>query len=324
MKVRSWAGVGFAGAMAILACSGSSTTISSSACEHLYNALQTYYAKCGITVGIPMGAQRDRGIKSCEQIASVMGSTTTSGDIDSCASALEGVPCNSEKALEALTSCTKPGTLANGAACGSSIQCTSGRCTNTSTMCGVCQATAKEGEACSQGMYCITSLVCSGTTGTCLKPVYGAAGAACDTFAQRCGDNLRCDYTAKKCVAYATAGAACASTTECAAPLVCTAMKCADPPGAGGDCSMNNRCAKDLVCDYNGTKTCTTLTYAKAGQPCSSANVCESSLSCPQSKVCPMVIADGAACNPADTMATCDYAAQCVNGVCTLGPLMCK
>lgn len=320
----------FAGAVAsgvfVIACSSGGGSVSSGACQHVYNSLIAYYSRCGLSSTFFPSDQLDRASKGCEAQLSAPGSATSSSDLDACASQIDSIPCNSNKALDSLTSCTKPGTTPVGGPCSSGIQCQSTQCSSTNTdTCGTCVATAKEGEMCdSNKTRCVQPLVCTGQTGTCAKRTYNPAGAPCDSFAQQCDDGLRCDYTTKKCVAYVMSGGACTTTTDCNSNLVCSAMKCIDPPGEGGDCSMSLRCAKDLACDYSGTKTCVKLTYAKGGEACSSVKPCAATLSCPTTKVCPMVIPDGGACNAMDMTQTCDYAARCIDGKCGFGLPTCK
>jgi hypothetical protein len=74
-------------------------------------------------------------------------------------------------------------------------------------------------------------------------------------------------------------------------------------------------CAVPLGCN---NMTCGPVTWVDGGQPCGGAarclvGVCPSAGTSPSGQVCPLVIADGQACDPTDSTTTCDAYARCVS-----------
>lgn len=111
-----------------------------------------------------------------------------------------------------------------GAECRSNLTCIDGSCLPT--------ASRQLGESCIVSGECADGLVC-GTTSQCFEAGPGVEGSPC-TQAQDCGEGLRCSYRGLGglCETPGTLdiGEACAASSECAAPLLCSANgRCALP-----------------------------------------------------------------------------------------------
>jgi hypothetical protein len=124
-----------------------------------------------------------------------------------------------------------------------------------------------------------------------------------------------------KCAARQTAGGACSTTSDCARNLYCKDRVCTALAKEGEACGGQDiftSCESGLTCSEG---KCVRRTYAAPGQPCGSTIRCEQG-SCPFTgtgqAVCPTILADGAACNPADRTAVCDEFASCVDGKCVM------
>jgi hypothetical protein len=239
-------------------------------------------------------------VKYCQTELAAPGVTGSfNSALDSCASAVQGVTSTCGK-LDTSTACKSPsGSLADGTACGTSAQCSSGYCkgagstttsgsdgvTTTTFRCGTCGAKAAIGQPCggTTNTQCVDGAECntSGTSGaeTCqATPAPGKAGDPCGMSNQTCDTGLKCDYTMKKCVALGAAGASCQYSGDCASPLVCTGADlskgtmgtCGNGGDVGAACNadgFDTGCKSTLACDP-ATKTCVQTKKADPGQPC--------------------------------------------------------
>ncbi|HSO35912.1 MAG TPA: hypothetical protein VLT33_25460, partial [Labilithrix sp.] len=119
-----------------------------------------------------------------------------------CKTAVDTAPCNVLLA-DGVPECDFRGTLADGAACASDSQCTSGGCyVDPTTTCGKCAARAAEGADCTTSK-CVRGLVCNGAK-KCMKSV--ADGGTCDANTV-CEPSLSCING--KCGKGLASGAAC-------------------------------------------------------------------------------------------------------------------
>lgn len=228
----------------------------------------------------------------CMGRITLSGATIKPVDIASCASAITSQSCDDYDVGNTPAACRHVGTLANGAACGSSVQCASGYCSNAGS-CGVCMVRVGQGGACSAMTYCDYGLYCSGigTSRACAK--YGTQGASCSV-----ANNLLCSPT-----------------------LACINGTCSPLLATGATCNQ----ARDLLyggCDgYQGvlcaagTSKCTPLTYVAVGQACPSGSWCNGA-SC-FNGTCVAPAADNASCNTTSGP-LCLPAATCTGGKCTV------
>jgi hypothetical protein len=227
----------------------------------------------------------------CTPALSAGGSQATPALMEACAQAVNAETCDEALDNAQPSACSVPGTLANGAPCGSHAQCQSGYCKlNAGSLCGTCTPHAAAGAQCTLDADCQATLVCS--SGTCVGPAQ--AGAACSTT-QPCLRSLACIAGTGKCQAPLAAGAACAAASDCDA-------------------------AQGVYC--NTKKTCQQTQVAPTGQPCGIVNgglvACSGGDSCGGIKngqgICHQPAADGAPCGPdiaCVAPAVCTSTARC-------------
>jgi hypothetical protein len=235
---------------------------------------------------------------SCNTDQMVTGVARTAADLVACSQAVPGLACADALANNLPTACQpRPGTVANGAACGSDLQCQSTYCNKTGK-CGVCASRGDAGKSCTTDNGCVTGLVCAGQAGSkvCVAP--GAMGGTCNLPNQPCRADLYCT---------APSGAGtCATRIEAGGP-------CADNP----DDACNK--FKGNLCNTND-HTCFTISIAKGGEQCGllSKTACVGGVDpCSNliSGVCANPAEDGAACGG---NAVCIPPATCVNKLCQL------
>ncbi len=240
---------------------------------------------------------------------SAPGTSATPAMYETCAAALPQVSCGDLLGNATIPACkTMPGTLAQGAACGTDAQCATTHCTvPAAALCGTCAEPSAAGghcgvdSDCQPGMKCVTG---SGTTGTCA--LYGLQGAACSDT-QPCRPDFGC--VNGTCGTPSPAGTACKSSAEC-------------DQLAGAFCNPESL-------------TCQTITFAAPGGACglvSGALVlcagpgseCRGSSAPPYQGTCVAYAMDGASCE-LDGGPLCDYGAVCVAGTCQVSdPSSCK
>ncbi len=326
----------FGSAVAISACSSSSTDAATAACERLVRATRTDCSKFPSETVESNVVARSNG--ACKRELSASGVATTPADVEACAAALEKHAASCDTAFATPAECeSKPGTRADGAGCGANAQCKSGYCkigqtqvttpegtTNQRDACGTCTATIAENAVCNgTSDKCVAGYQC--LSGKCLKVAVSDVGGPCGNQTSTCKDGLLCDNLTRKCAALKPSGEQCLGSFECEPPLACVANKCDVRVAEGGACS-SNECARTLRCD-EASQTCVKLEFVKPGAACTASSICEPrGIACPASLTCPTVVADGEACElgTSPTRVCNDYA-TCRDGKCVLDdPNSCK
>ncbi len=276
---------------------GGSTTTPDKACTDYATAACNRYTACApfyIQVTYPdMPTCIARYKLLCAPAFGVNGGGVTTTNAEACATAIMAESCtdllNGQPAA-----CDIRGTLANGTACGTDSQCTSGYCNIGTNGCGVCAARAAAGGACTTTGDCTLGLVCGGSV--CKSP--GNAGDTCSATAP-CLGSLACTSGNVCAAASTTPGAACMGSTDCAGVdgiycntnMVCATISVAAPGAACGFVA-------------GGLVACTGGTYCKTTPPAVMGT-------------CAADAADGAACDAASTQ-PCISPATCVSSLCKL------
>jgi hypothetical protein len=227
-----------------------------------------------------------------------------------CKAAVDNAACNTLLA-DGVEECDFRGTLADGAACASDSQCTSGGCfVDLTTTCGKCGPRAAEGADCTSS---------------------------------KCARGLTCNAV-KKCVKLVAAGGTCDANTPCELSLGCLDGKCGK--GLAKDAACKNG-MNETPCDtFTGLfckppkatvadGTCSPFAVATANQLCGlmlsptvDFAVCENSQCIGATSMmrgkCQSFLADGAACD-STKQPDCQFPAKCRNGKCAvLDPTICK
>jgi hypothetical protein len=228
------------------------------------------------------------------QAASGVGRTTT--DIEGCAQAIPAATCPDLIAGKLPDACQdRPGTVVNGAVCGSNAQCQSTYCRKQNA-CGVCAPRVAAGESCSGNEQCLPGLVC-------------AAGMSC--------------------VAPGQTSASCDDKHPCRDDLYCKANVCSAKSGPGESCADTDK-ACDLVRGVGCnpfTHVCQNVRIAKKGDPCGIVGgtlvLCEASGMCEGATLatpgtCTAAAGDGEACGTSANGRSCLPPASCANGICRL------
>jgi hypothetical protein len=237
-----------------------------------------------------------RATLSCMTDQSTGGIARTPDDLVACAKAASGISCTDALAGNLPSACDpKPGTIVNGMACGSNLQCQSTYCNKTDA-CGVCSSRQDVGHACSTNDGCNKGLVCASSV--CVKPA--GPGEACNLPSQPCRSDVACSSSK--------------------APGMCVPRV-----GAGGACADNSDLCdftKGAICNtLANPNACITINIAKPGDMCSLASktACVGGVG-----PCSDVLFGGICANPAEDGAACDNKsvcippATCVNKVCRL------
>jgi hypothetical protein len=87
-------------------------------------------------------------------------------------------------------------------------------------------------------------------------------------------DNLRCDSTSQKCLAYADVGGKCVFSQDCVAAAYCNNGACATRVPAGSDCTASSdSCSADTHCDSTSKKCVARLADAS---DCTQSDECQS------------------------------------------------
>ncbi len=267
----------------------------------------------------------------CARLVAAPGSGLSPASFKSCTDRLATLPC--DQTPRDVAECdfdNAKGSLVDGAACASDIQCASGECgggkvDSDDLRCGTCAPRAAVGAACGSKLpSCAIGTICnypSGSqSGTC-KAV-AAEGQTCnDVSGPSCGTQLQCDNATKKCIPYPKAGAPC--DFLCAGSLRCIAKTCQLAAAAGAACPTGGECGSGLSCN-TATKVCGPVPRVPLGGACGSGQIgsCERTADCSKN-VCTARIAQGAACDPEGT--ECVAYSTCLNGVCSpVDPAACK
>ncbi|MEZ4257445.1 MAG: hypothetical protein R3B36_00170 [Polyangiaceae bacterium] len=237
-------------------------------CSQIARAACTRLAQCG--PGLFPAVWEDDAhclgahVERCERVALAAGSSLAAGSA-ACQTAIERASC-ADLAEDALSACSAPGALSDGAACGHGSQCKSGFCPRSESGCGVCTARVVAGGACVRGA-CPTGLACN-AAGACVAPV--VKGAACNALSP-CRATETC--SGGVCVAFGAAGAACEAggLPKCDAALglfcdpvsnVCRALELA-PAGQSCGVSVAGRVTTATSC--TGAGQCVGATLAQPG-----------------------------------------------------------
>lgn len=232
------------------------------------------------------GACQARMKPICLSVLQAPGTGFTPDKYDGCAKSYASASCDDLLVFGFRpAACQVKGTLANGAACGDSAQCSSGYCTmDFFQVCGVCADPVAAGGPCSKSAQCQDGLVCL-SPGTCVVP--------------------------------AKLGESCSNAT-CDGNLNCVDGLCAQPLAAGASCDPTQLYCDThlgLQCDST-TQRCVERPTAPIGANCTAGQTCRASGSCNSATgMCDSALADGAACNAGDSL-VCQYPAQCIGGVC--------
>jgi hypothetical protein len=267
--------------------------------------------------------QRARFVRACQNQFALPGSTVTPADVSACADASicgERTPA----------ACLSIGTLAAGAACNSSSQCSSASCSVPAAGCGTCSVSTPDGKSCAHGSAggpggCGPHSLCDTTmpNWTCIPAPSLDVGAPCP-LPDECKPGLYCHIVPPgpvgTCARASAAGDSCSMGAECAYPLFCnTNLKCQSPEPAGSTCAYDADCVRGLACDSYGM-TCKPVAWVGAGQACTNSVLkrCLVGNCDILSGACPTVMADGQRCDTTDSSTTCDAFAVCFNGTCTL------
>lgn len=305
------------GALGVIGCVLAASACSSgvdSSCGNYFDALVSLESQCSTGVALFDSSERASFLHLCDAIALAPGTSNFASEIDTCANAVKSSTCNGLN----LASCTDRGTLADGTACGSPIQCSGGRCDTSKTtpnpaselQCGVCASYAPLGGLCPATPCDPTSASCVNGKCTAFVP----SGGACGSTTGQCVAGFECDAKTSTCQPYPTQGQTCSG--QCAWPSKCVSATCAAPVQQGGACPTGFECASNLECDTQ-THTCQPPAVASMGQACGFVNnqyvQCSSGLVCTK-QVCVTAPTVGATCTVGQS--ECDPFLLCINGTC--------
>jgi hypothetical protein len=202
---------------------------------------------------------------TCPSSITAKGSAQTPAHIEQCINAFAGYACPDFWDSNPPAACTPPaGSLANGAACGASGQCTSTFCAvGPFATCGTCQPLPLPGAACQVQADCGRGFACVKPAGATVQTkgkcaAFAAMGEPCLTGSTPCQATLSCQgddpttSTLGTCVAAgATINAPCDTTRK-------TAPAC--------DFTLGLACIPSNT--KNGAGKCLPIELAAAGQPC--------------------------------------------------------
>lgn len=203
-------------------------------------------------------------------------------------------------------------------ACASSAHCASGLWCDpaqSTSSCAVPLSTGQAGDACSSSVACKTGLAC--ISNTCRTPLQD--GQTCST-STNCQPTSYCDLaTTHTCRPRKVKAASCTTgsgSSECAAGLYCSSSshECTDRVAAGQPCTSTAQCIEGTRCDAT-TGTCSAL--LQAGSSCTVAADCAQGLLC-QSFLgrCSSRSAAGAMCDASDACQATEYCGAGGGSVC--------
>jgi len=223
----------------------------------------------------------------CPDLLFAPGSTRTIDGTFACADEWRALTCDIPT-----PECATAGTLADGEACVTGIQCASRLCSGNTDQCGSCVPSAGLGESCDDaiGPSCTPGLTCDPSESVCFAPSPGdpmQVGDECAPSASNCypNDCRADDAGVYRCQPYPTLGQDCSEPLTCAfgdsycdISQVCLAFPAAgDPCGVDGFTGMAQWCAEDTFCDRTSEPAvCRAL--PKVGEPCDGS--CQENLSC--------------------------------------------
>jgi hypothetical protein len=278
-------------------------------CDKLAKALCDRFDACSRYIPVAFGDVATcvaHVTASCDRALVAPGVSVTQGDLDACAAAQTATACEDLFANRPPAACKKPGTLADGAPCGSDGQCSSAHCRKPTkgANCGTCGKVAAANELCARDEDCSPGLVCNSD---------------------------------KKCAAKGKEGEVC-GVNDCAYGLKCFSGKCTKTLAEGDPCTRaaDQSDACDLVrkldyCGFGAGAKCEPLTLAtKKGDACGIVSgkfiLCAYEARCTGGVipgVCEAPRGEGAPCN--DTDAKCREPYTCDQNKCILpDPAKCK
>jgi hypothetical protein len=285
-------------ALSFAACSSSPSL--EQACSDYAATFRNIQTTCNGVVPPPdPGSLLSRETTSCVLSSSASGSQVDASYWEACvATASHG--CGSFQCAP-----FPPGTRQSGEPCLVSTQCASLWCKGTIV-------TGAGGAVLSDAIQC-------GVCATRLAPM-----AACDVATDQCQIGYSCFNGS--CRPKGQAEAPCAVWNDCDFPSVCLSNGiCGRVLPDGASCGSSLDCGTDTACDTI-TKVCTPRRYAEPGAACDGvvdqcrAGTCNKALG-----ICPVLVADGAPCDPANPVQTCDDYARCFQGTCRIpDPATCK
>jgi hypothetical protein len=322
--------------IAFAACSDNATSGGGGACADYSNAVISYLERCEPSIPGGDANLRARYTQVCNLAVAAPGANFGAG-ISECIQKTNAATCDDFPACAPTT-----GTLENGAACAHGYQCKSGACPHTSGgRCGTCADKSAIGDDCSGDDDCVDGAACnfgSADRGKCVALTEAGEGESCNQSTQnsiaRCKAGLVCNAQLK-CATRGAAGAACASSSDCANDLKCVDKKCGDGVAEGGACT-NDECAKGLSCSFADDK-CVKQKTVNAGEVCDDTRRCARG-ACKGYDVkydngkwdvtpgtCVDPLADGADCSNDENAPPCDAFAECIDGTCKFpDPASCK
>ncbi len=311
---KSFTGLFVAGlTFVVVACSDSATSTpavtADQACTDAAVALCAKYDSCApLLIATQYGDQPTcvaRAKLNCVPGMAAPGTSQTPAALEDCSKQISGTSCAAITANSPPDQCkVKPGTVANGGACGTDAQCASTACIDTGTTgCGTCAPRVAAGGAC------------------------GAKGQGPCDYGTTCVSSV--------CKKLANAGEACTASDECSFGLVCKTNACAQPDAGGAACTpgTGDTCdrTKGFYC-HATKKQCIAAKQGSVNGACGfdtggEYTVCVGGAYCKTgssqlSGVCTKLVADGGACTDKDP---CQAPAQCINSVCkVVDPASCK
>ncbi len=225
MRVVSRLTLAMGGGLAALSVVACDTTLEE-ACADLAAAECDHLRACSDTLfvaayGDPGTCERTIAA-SCAAWPSLPGAHLGGGDIEACAQAYGGHPCDRLLLHAAPAACRFRGKRANGSECSSGAQCQSSFCRpGAEDLPGECAAVRELADTCSQaGSPCAAGLYCS---------------------------------QSGRCVPFGSPGDACGALAPCNPLYWCDAGLCAAPAGEGGQCAP---CAGGATCDLLSGLVC--------------------------------------------------------------------
>lgn len=252
------------------------------------------------TLSFPDAATCESRINlTCPQLAKAMGSSVTGDDLQACAAKFSTISCSDYLSLTSPVQVCgfKPGTRADGSACGEDVQCQSLYCKKDTGMdCGKCTALGKAGSVCTITSDCDKGLKCVGAAGARQCTAYLAMGASCSTAmnSPSCHPTLACRNGV--CATPAKLGETCSPTTQDCDKL------------AGLTCPVAAKCVSYATAQLGGA----------CGQQGSTFVLCTGGTWCDSvSKKCMAPAMDGMACNDVSGP-KCQAPANCRSSVCKI------
>jgi hypothetical protein len=276
------------------------------ACDQLAKAICDRYHSCSnpylqVTYG-DLDTCVARLKLGCQPALDAPGTSVTTSQIASCASALSARSCEDTFGPAPPAPCRPlSGELADGVGCANDNQCQSTYCKKQGKACGVCSKRVSAGEACESDDDCEWELSCAGQV--CAK--YVNVGESCDTN-HPCLPPSECNSSGT-CAKRGGPGASC------------------DP--AAQDCDLY----QGLYCDLG--KTCKQVGIVKDGEACGLVDgtfaICARSGKCKGGTLlvkgtCLAAASDGGSCDLVQGP-NCLPPARCVDGACKLeDPAACR